>query len=370
MYVKNPFFKTHVATSRHNFTLMKQQALGGTPVTTHVPYILNSGPMAAVVDQRGRGVSYCKNLLSPRFENPEDQEAESEDALDKTYYVFLPPRSYVLFILFRVHLFEVLSRLPSIMRRVESMLLNVQLKDMINYPLPAFKILEALTAASCQETFCYERAELLGDAYLKWVGKNRRTPPHELDWNSEFPVTNDRSLSVAVLDHLITRYRSLRITRSTSGRLTDLRAGCRWFNSFGLGDCKAPKVLGDILNPFFGAIFLGGSYICLLSGGYFNRFYNQWLLPNTSDASKEGASRTMPTAEGLEYKATRNGNLARVEVYIDGLRLGVLKTHKSEKGRRIRELTSVVQKRFKFPKNSVELYAEKVNNKGLCACSS
>ncbi|KAF9615533.1 hypothetical protein IFM89_024160, partial [Coptis chinensis] len=37
-----------------------------------------------------------------------------------------------------------------------------------------------------------------------------------------------------------------------------------------------------------------------------------------------------------------------------------------EKGRRIRELTSVVQKRFKFPKNSVELYAEKVNNRGLC----
>ena len=38
-----------------------------------------------------------------------------------------------------------------------------------------------------------------------------------------------------------------------------------------------------------------------------------------------------------------------------------------EKGRRIRELTSVFQKRFKFPENSVELYAEKVNNRGLCA---
>lgn len=38
-----------------------------------------------------------------------------------------------------------------------------------------------------------------------------------------------------------------------------------------------------------------------------------------------------------------------------------------EKGRRIRELTSVVQKRFNFPEKSVELYAEKVNNRGLCA---
>jgi ribosomal protein S3 len=38
-----------------------------------------------------------------------------------------------------------------------------------------------------------------------------------------------------------------------------------------------------------------------------------------------------------------------------------------EKGRRIRELTSVVQKRFNFPPETVELYAEKVANRGLCA---
>ncbi|KAL7603054.1 40S ribosomal protein S3-1 [Lactuca sativa] len=37
-----------------------------------------------------------------------------------------------------------------------------------------------------------------------------------------------------------------------------------------------------------------------------------------------------------------------------------------EKGRRIRELTLLVQKRFKFPKNNVELYTERVNNRGLC----
>lgn len=38
-----------------------------------------------------------------------------------------------------------------------------------------------------------------------------------------------------------------------------------------------------------------------------------------------------------------------------------------EKGKRIRELTSCVQKRFKFPEGTVELYAEKVANRGLCA---
>merc|ERR1712000_557361 len=38
-----------------------------------------------------------------------------------------------------------------------------------------------------------------------------------------------------------------------------------------------------------------------------------------------------------------------------------------EKGRRIRELTAVVQKRFKFPENSVELYAERVENRAASA---
>ena len=38
-----------------------------------------------------------------------------------------------------------------------------------------------------------------------------------------------------------------------------------------------------------------------------------------------------------------------------------------EKGRRIRELTTLVQRRFNFAEGTVELYAEKVNNRGLCA---
>jgi small subunit ribosomal protein S3e len=38
-----------------------------------------------------------------------------------------------------------------------------------------------------------------------------------------------------------------------------------------------------------------------------------------------------------------------------------------EKGRRIRELTSVVQKRFNFDEGTVEMYAEKVSDRGLCA---
>lgn len=38
-----------------------------------------------------------------------------------------------------------------------------------------------------------------------------------------------------------------------------------------------------------------------------------------------------------------------------------------ENGRRIRELTAIIQKRFKFADGSIELYAEKMENRGLSA---
>ena len=40
-----------------------------------------------------------------------------------------------------------------------------------------------------------------------------------------------------------------------------------------------------------------------------------------------------------------------------------------DKGRRIRELKALVEKRFKFPENSLELYAEKVQFRGLSAAA-
>lgn len=74
-------------------------------------------------------------------------EGESEEIHDKTYYVFLPPE------LCLVHplpgsLVRGAQRLPSIMRRVESMLLAVQLKNMINYPVLASKVSSLLQVFS------------------------------------------------------------------------------------------------------------------------------------------------------------------------------------------------------------------------------
>ncbi|KAB2074318.1 hypothetical protein ES319_A07G146000v1 [Gossypium barbadense] len=503
---------------------------------------------------RGRGVSYCKNLLSPRFEH---SEGESEEALDKTYYVFLPPE------LCFVHplpgsLVRGAQRLPSIMRRVESMLLAIQLKHIIQFPVPASKILEALTAASCQETFCYERAELLGDAYLKWVvsrflflkypqkhegqltrmrqqmvsnmvlyqyalnkglqsyiqadrfAPSRWAAPgvlpvfdedtkdgdmslfdqehatadvlpvkvlgdgfededmedgeiesdsssyrvlssktladvvealigvyyveggkhaanHLMKWigiqvesdpddmdsivkpsnvpesilrsvnfealegalNIEF---KNRALLVeaithasrpssgvscyqrlefvgdAVLDHLITRHLFFTYTNLPPGRLTDLRAAAvnnenfarvavkhqlhvhlrhgssalekqirdfvkevqdellkPGFNSFGLGDCKAPKVLGDIVESIAGAIFLDSGRDTAVVWRVFQPLLHPMVTPETLPMHpvRELQERCQQQAEGLEYKASRSGNLATVEVFIDGVQVGV-----------------------------------------------
>ncbi|CAN6589034.1 unnamed protein product [Malus baccata var. baccata] len=504
--------------------------------------------------QKGRGVSYCKNLLSPRFEHAEEQDGESEEILDKTYYVFLPPE------LCLVHplpgsLVRGAQRLPSIMRRVESMLLAVELKDMINYPVPASKILEALTAASCQETFCYERAELLGDAYLKgvvsrflflkypqkhegqltrmrqqmvsnmvlyqyalkkglqsyiqsdrfspsrWaapgvlpvfdeytndgesslfdednpVGKMDRTGDvyeddeledgelegdsssyrvlssktladvvealigvyyveggknaanHLMNWigieieldpdglecilkPSSVPESvlrsvnfdalegalnfkfNDRFFLIeaishasrpsagvscyqrlefvgdAILDHLITRHLFFTYTNLPPGRLTDLRAAAvnnenfarvavkhnlhvhlrhgssalekqindfvkevgnelskPGFNSFGLGDCKAPKVLGDIFESIAGAIFLDSGHNTAAVWKVFQPLLQPMVTPETLPMHpvRELQERCQQQAEGLEYKATRSGNVATVEVFIDGIQMAI-----------------------------------------------
>ena len=63
---------------------------------------------------------------------------------------------------------------------------------------------------------------------------------------------------------------------------------------------------------------------------------------------------------GVEVRVTPQ----RTEVIIRAARTqNVL----GENGRRIRELTAVVQKRFKFAEGAIELFAEKMENRGLSA---
>merc|ERR1711967_209840 len=87
-----------------------------------------------------------------------------------------------------------------------------------------------------------------------------------------------------------------------------------------------------------------------VADGVFYAELNELLVRELAEDGYSGVEvRQTPARHETIIRATRTQNV-----------LG-------EKGRRIRELTSVVQKRFNFPEGSVELYAEKVANRGLCA---
>ena len=84
--------------------------------------------------------------------------------------------------------------------------------------------------------------------------------------------------------------------------------------------------------------------------GIFYAEVNELLQRELSEDGYAGVDvRVTPARTELVIKATRTKNV-----------LG-------DKGRRIRELTAVVQKRFGFAEGQVELYAERVENRGLSA---
>mmetsp|Transcript_21466 Transcript_21466/g.52588 ORF Transcript_21466/g.52588 Transcript_21466/m.52588 type:complete len:278 (-) Transcript_21466:83-916(-) len=84
--------------------------------------------------------------------------------------------------------------------------------------------------------------------------------------------------------------------------------------------------------------------------GVFYAELNEFL---TRELGEDGYS-------GVEVR----GPIGRTEIIIKATRTqNVI----GEKGRRIRELTSLIQKRFDMPDGTVSLYAEKIKNKGLCA---
>lgn len=88
----------------------------------------------------------------------------------------------------------------------------------------------------------------------------------------------------------------------------------------------------------------------IIADGVFYAELNEFLTRELASAGYAGVEvRVTPARTEIIVRATKTQDV-----------LG-------EKGRKIRELTSVVQKRFHFDEDSVEVYAEKVNNRGLCA---
>eukprot|EP01125_Pyxidicula_operculata_P010472 TRINITY_DN3443_c0_g1_i1.p1 TRINITY_DN3443_c0_g1~~TRINITY_DN3443_c0_g1_i1.p1 ORF type:complete len:236 (-),score=52.01 TRINITY_DN3443_c0_g1_i1:70-777(-) len=87
-----------------------------------------------------------------------------------------------------------------------------------------------------------------------------------------------------------------------------------------------------------------------VADGVFFAELNQFLTRELSDDGYAGVEvRTTPSKTEVIISATKTKNVLGVQ------------------GRRIRELTSVVAKRWGLKEGSIELYAERVLHRGLCA---
>ena len=87
-----------------------------------------------------------------------------------------------------------------------------------------------------------------------------------------------------------------------------------------------------------------------MADGVFSSELNELLVAELAEDGYAGVEvRVTPTRTEVIIRATRTKSV-----------LG-------EKGQRIRELSSLVQKRWRFPPNTLELYAERVADRGLSA---
>ncbi|XP_062157664.1 dicer-like protein 4 isoform X2 [Alnus glutinosa] len=108
-------------------------------------------------------------LLNRRSENSESCERPE-------YFIDLPPELCQLKIIgFSKDIGSSISLLPSIMHRLENLLVASELKHKLSLAFPegaevtCYRVLEALTTTNCQECFSLERLETLGDAFLKYA---------------------------------------------------------------------------------------------------------------------------------------------------------------------------------------------------------
>lgn len=106
-----------------------------------------------------------------------------------------------------------------------------------------------------------------------------------------------------------------------------------------------------------------------VADGVFYAELNEFFQRELAEEGYSGVEvRVTPTVTDISMSLTSDLCVSMIQSDICSV---IRATHTQEvlgeQGRRIRELTSLIQKRFKFPENSVSLYAAKVQNRGLSA---
>ncbi|XP_059665629.1 endoribonuclease Dicer homolog 2 isoform X2 [Cornus florida] len=97
------------------------------------------------------------------------------------------------------------SFVPSIMHRIESLLIAVNLKKMHadhcmqNVVIPTFKVLEAITTKKCQEKFHLESLETIGDSFLKYAASQQLFKTNQNHHEGLLSIKKEKIISNAAL---------------------------------------------------------------------------------------------------------------------------------------------------------------------------
>ncbi|KAJ4709652.1 Dicer-like protein [Melia azedarach] len=171
---KNMFyFVTNVVPNKSGYSPYKDSE-----ASSHMEHLLKSHSI--LLNHPQQPLLHAKPLFRLRnlLHNRKHEVTESHE-LDE-YFDDLPPELCQLKIIgFSKDIGSSLSLLPSIMHRLENLLVAIELKHVLSASFPegaevsANRVLEALTTEKCQERFSLERLEILGDSFLKYaVGRH------------------------------------------------------------------------------------------------------------------------------------------------------------------------------------------------------
>ncbi|KAL0297330.1 UNVERIFIED_CONTAM: Endoribonuclease Dicer3 [Sesamum radiatum] len=152
--------------------------------------------------------------------------------------------------------------LPSLMHRMESLMLSSQLREEISsraghFEISSSLILEALTTLRCNETFSMERLELLGDSVLKYAEYIRDCAFDPRRWTAPGQRSIWPSPCRHGLDGMEVPLDSKFFSEDTKlmlGKTCD--RGHRWMGS---------KTISDCVEALIGAYYVGGGLTAALS---------------------------------------------------------------------------------------------------------
>ncbi|GLT72572.1 hypothetical protein SLA2020_444960 [Shorea laevis] len=171
----------------------------------------------------GRRIFQVQNYLTQRCRKRKERESSYTS-------VQLPPElCSIIMSPISISTFYSFSLVPSIMHRLESLLIAVNFRNMHldhctqNDVIPVIKVLEAITTKKCQEAFNLESLETLGDSFLKYAvtlckfGCDRKLPGFirsECFDPKKWIIPGDRSGSYALSEERLPSRRKIYVKES------------------------------------------------------------------------------------------------------------------------------------------------------------